>query len=102
VISKIAFTAALTFAAGTALAQADPCNASGQRLSEVGERPMAMLGSHHGLGDEASAKAAIEAKGYREVKNLSRDSVGNWAAEAERGGVEIAVVLQVNGEISEE
>ena len=36
------------------------------------------------------------------VRNLTRDPVGNWAAEAERGGVEIAVVLQVNGEIAEE
>ena len=53
-------------------------------------------------GAEAAAKAAIEACGYRNVKNLSRDPVGNWAAEAERGGVEIAVVLQVNGEIAEE
>jgi hypothetical protein len=50
---------------------------------------------------EAAAKAAIEACGYRNVKNLT-DPVGNWAAEAERGGVEIAVVLQVNGEIAEE
>ena len=51
---------------------------------------------------EAAAKAAIEACGYRNVKNLTRDPVGNWAAEAERGGVELAVVLQVNGEIAEE
>ena len=51
---------------------------------------------------EAAAKAAIEACGYRNVRNLTRDPVGNWAAEAERGGVEIAVVLQVNGEIAED
>ena len=51
---------------------------------------------------EAAAKAAIEACDYRNVRNLTRDPVGNWAAEAERGGVEIAVVLQVNGEIAEE
>ena len=51
---------------------------------------------------ETAAKAAIEACGYRNVKNLARDQVGNWAAEAERGGLEIAVVLQVNGEIAEE
>ena len=51
---------------------------------------------------EAAAKAAIEACGYRNVRNLIRDPVGNWAAQAERGGVEIAVVLQVNGEIAEE
>ena len=50
----------------------------------------------------AAAKAAIEACGYRNVRILTRDMVGNWAAEAERGGVEIAVVLQVNGEIAEE
>jgi hypothetical protein len=53
-------------------------------------------------GAEAAAKAAIEACGYRNVKNLTRDPVGSWAAEAERGGVELAVVLQLNGEIAEE
>ena len=36
------------------------------------------------------------------MKNLTRDPVGNWAAEAERGGVELAIVLQINGEIAEE
>jgi hypothetical protein len=35
------------------------------------------------------------------VKNLTRDQVGNGAAEAERAGIEVAVVLQVNGEIVE-
>jgi hypothetical protein len=53
-------------------------------------------------GGELAAKAALEACGYRNVRNLTRDPVGNWAAEAERGGVEIAVVLQINGEIAEE
>jgi hypothetical protein len=51
---------------------------------------------------ELAAKAALEACGYRNVRNLTRDPVGNWAAEAERAGVEIAVVLQINGEIAEE
>ena len=53
-------------------------------------------------GAELASKAALEACGYRNVRNLTRDPVGNWAAEAERGGVEIAVVLQINGEIAEE
>ena len=53
-------------------------------------------------GAELAAKAALEACGYQNVRNLTRDPVGNWAAEAERGGVEIAVVLQINGEIAEE
>jgi hypothetical protein len=53
-------------------------------------------------GAELAAKAALEACGYQNVRNLTRDPVGNWAAEAERGGVEIPVVLQINGEIAEE
>jgi hypothetical protein len=53
-------------------------------------------------GAELAAKAALEACGYRNVRNLTRDPVGNWTAEAERGGVELAVVLQINGEIAEE
>ena len=48
------------------------------------------------------AKAVIEARGYREVKNLSRDPVGNWVGEAVRDTLEVAVILQVNGEIAEE
>lgn len=51
---------------------------------------------------EAMAKAAIEACGYRDVKNLQRDPVGNWAGDAMRNGVEIAVILQLNGEVAEE
>jgi hypothetical protein len=51
---------------------------------------------------EETAKAAIEACSYRNVRNLTRDPVGSWAAEAERGGLEIAVVLEVSGEIAEE
>ena len=50
----------------------------------------------------SAAKAAIEACGYRNVRNVTRDPVGNWVAEADRGGIEIAVVLQLNGEIAEE
>ena len=51
---------------------------------------------------EAVAKATIEARGYSDVKNLSRDPVGNWAAEAVRDSVEIAVILQPDGDIAEE
>lgn len=51
---------------------------------------------------EAIAKTAIEARGYSDVKNLQRDPVGNWAAEAVRNGVEIAVILQLDGEVAEE
>jgi hypothetical protein len=58
--------------------------------------------ANRGRQAAASAKTAIEACGYRNVRNLTRDPVGNWVAEAERGGIEIAVVLQLNGEIAEE
>jgi len=47
----------------------------------------------------SAAKAAIEACGYRNVRNLTRDPVGNWSAEAERGGVEIAVVCSASGPV---
>jgi hypothetical protein len=50
----------------------------------------------------AVAKAVIEARGYRAVKNLKEDAVGNWAGDAVRDGMEVAVVLQINGEIAEE
>lgn len=54
------------------------------------------------IRSEAIAKAAIEARGYTHVRNLQRDRVGNWAGEAVRGGVEIAVILQLDGDVAEE
>ena len=51
---------------------------------------------------EAAAKAQIEARGYTGVKSLTRDMAGNWAAKAMRDNVEVAVVLEPNGNIREQ
>jgi hypothetical protein len=58
--------------------------------------------SAQGFGSEALARAAIESQGYRDVKHLTRDPVGNWSGEAVRDSLAIAVILQTNGEIAEE
>jgi hypothetical protein len=51
---------------------------------------------------EAAAKAALEAKGYSGVKNLTRDPAGNWAAKAMKNNVEIAVILEPSGAVREQ
>ena len=53
-------------------------------------------------GAEAAAKAQLEAKGYTGVKSLTRDTAGNWAAKAMRDNVEIAVILEPNGNVREQ
>jgi hypothetical protein len=51
---------------------------------------------------EAAAKAALEAKGYSGVKNLTRDPAGNWAGKAMKNNVEIAVILEPSGNVREQ
>jgi hypothetical protein len=51
---------------------------------------------------EAAAKAQLEAKGYNGVKSLTRDMAGNWAAKAMRNNVEVAVILEPNGNVREQ
>jgi hypothetical protein len=51
---------------------------------------------------EAAAKAELEAKGYSGVRSLTRDTAGNWAAKAMRNNVEVAVILQPNGNVIEQ
>jgi hypothetical protein len=51
---------------------------------------------------EAAAKAELEKRGYVGVKSLTRDPAGNWAAKAMRNNVEVAVILEPNGNIREQ
>ena len=51
-------------------------------------------------GSEAAAKAAIEADGYRQVKGLARGSDGQWRGRALRGSAEVAVTVDVRGNVS--
>ena len=96
---------ALTIPASTGHAQADargtasnPAMMARSSIASPDQPPSAPRASNA----EAIAKAAIEARGYSDVKNLSRDPVGNWAAEAVRDSVEIAVILQPDGDVAEE
>jgi hypothetical protein len=51
---------------------------------------------------EAAAKAELEAKGYSGVRSLTRDQAGNWAAKAMRNNIEVAVILEPNGNVREQ
>ena len=105
-LRSIFVAAVITGAASTAQAQTAPSSVPGRLASlpiwmaalpsEVPAGPKQIINS------AAVAKAVIEARGYREVKNLSQDAVGNWAGEAVSDSMEVAVVLQINGEIAEE
>lgn len=98
IMVRITATIALVLIAGTAGAET-----WASRSVDAGPVvPASARSSAHGLNSPAAAKAAIEARGYSDVKNLQRDPVGNWAGEAKRGGLEIAVILQLDGDVAEE
>jgi hypothetical protein len=105
-LRSIVVAAIITGAASMAQAQTAPYSVPGRLAFLPIGTPVAAsdipAGSRQIIASAAVAKAAIEARGYREVKNLSQDPVGNWAAEAVHDRMEVAVVLQVNGEIEEE
>lgn len=96
---RIAATVALSLMASTAGAET---LASGGGVAGLVVPASARLSAQGNPDSPAAAKAAIEARGYSDVKNLQRDPVGNWAGEAKRGGTEIAVILQPDGDIAEE
>lgn len=54
------------------------------------------------IAGESSAKAALEAKGYTGVKQLKRDTAGNWSGKAMRNNSEVAVILDKTGNIREQ
>ena len=92
----------LLLAAATLVSMAGGASAETSSDDSAFAHPVVRASTREPLLSEAVARAAIEAHGYTNVKNLNRDPVGNWAAEAVRGGVEIAVILQLNGEVAEE
>jgi len=51
---------------------------------------------------DASAKASIEMDGYRNVRGLVRAADGVWHARAMRGRTEISVVVDPNGNVSQD
>ena len=101
-LRHIAAAAIATLAAHAVQAQNLAERADPSPIGNAHTRSSLPVGTHRAAYTAEVAKAVIEARGYREVKNLSRDPVGNWAGEAVRDTLEVAVILQVNGEIAEE
>ena len=62
------------------------------------------LGSGKGGTASGSAVFAIPlvAKGYNGVKQLTRDTAGNWTGKAMRNNVEVAVTLDTAGNVREQ
>ena len=51
---------------------------------------------------DAAARASIERDGYRNVRGLVRGPNGAWRGKAMRGGTEIAVSVDPNGNVSQD
>jgi hypothetical protein len=107
-MNRTLVTLALIAAAGVAHAQMQAPSTPGGRAMD--SMPGGTSNPNTGLpktpsnatAAEAAAKAKLEAKGYTGVKSLSRDPAGNWAAKAMRNNVEVAVILEPNGNIREQ
>jgi hypothetical protein len=54
------------------------------------------------IGSEAAAKAQLEARGYTGIKQLKRDSGGNWTGRATKNNTEVAVTLDTKGNVREQ
>jgi hypothetical protein len=107
-MNRTLVTLALIAAAGVAHAQMQAPSTPGGRAMD--SMPGGTSNPNTGLpktssnatAAEAAAKAELEAKGYTGVKSLSRDMAGNWAAKAMRDNVEVAVILEPNGNVREQ
>ena len=107
-MNRTLVTLALIAAAGVAHAQMQAPSTPGGRAMD--SMPGGTSNPNTGLpktssnatAAEAAAKAQLEAKGYIGVKSLTRDMAGNWAAKAMRDNVEVAVILEPNGNVREQ
>jgi hypothetical protein len=54
------------------------------------------------IATEAAAKAQLEAKGYTGIRQLKRDSGGNWTGKAQKNNSEVAVTLDNRGNVREQ
>jgi hypothetical protein len=107
-MNRTLVTLALIAAAGVAHAQMQAPSTPGGRAMD--SMPGGTSNPNTGLpktssnatAAEAAAKAELEAKGYTGVKSLSRDMAGNWAAKAMRDNIEVAVILEPNGNVREQ
>jgi hypothetical protein len=101
-------TLALILAAGVAHAQMQaPSTPGGRAMDSMPggtSNPSNNLPSTvpNASAAQAAAKSQLEAKGYTGVRSLSRDTAGNWMAKAMRNNVEVAVVLEPNGNVREQ
>jgi len=101
-------TLALITAAGVAHAQMQAPSTPGGRANDSmpggTSNPSTNFpkSSPNASAAEAAAQAQIEARGYTGVRSLTRDMAGNWAAKAMRNNVEVAVILEPNGNIREQ
>ncbi len=107
-MNRTLVTLALIAAAGVAHAQMQAPSTPGGRAMD--SMPGGTSNPNTGLpktssnatAAEAAAKAELEAKGYTGVKSLTRDMAGNWAAKAMRDNIEVAVILEPNGNVREQ
>jgi len=99
---------ALTTVGGAAFAQTmQPSTPAGRDMNSMPgqtSNPNTNLPatSSNATAAEAAAKSKLEAKGYNGVKQLTRDTAGNWTGKAMRNNVEVAVTLDTAGNVREQ
>jgi hypothetical protein len=97
-LTTIALIAA-TGLAGAAYAQTQP--GTGMPGGTSSPRQGLPTTTPNATASEAAAKSQLEARGYTGVKQLTRDSAGNWTGKAMKNNVEIAVTLDPKGNVIE-
>jgi putative membrane protein len=108
--SRTLLAIALVAASGVALAQttpnanqpsgtAPPGGATMPRDAAPATPPATQMQQSSPLATEGLAKSKIEASGYTDVKDLTKNADGTWSAKAMKDNQEIAVSVDAQGNV---
>jgi hypothetical protein len=64
-----------------------------------GANPKGMKADSNATAEHAAVKAKLEAAGFHGVHNLTRTPDGTWTGRAMRNNLDIAVQMDINGNI---
>ena len=106
-MQRTLLTLALLVAAGTAVAQTTSAPASGEGASGGSQAPSTRGADSANATEQPTGRAAIaqkriEADGYKNVQGLALGSDGLWHGRAMRGNTEVQVVVDKQGNVSQQ
>lgn len=107
---KTAIATAIAVVLATGLAQAQTMQPSTPQGRDMNSMPGGTSNpnthlpstSSNATAAEAAVKSELEARGYQGVRQLTRDTAGNWTGKAMRNNVELAVTIDAAGNIREQ